>query len=191
MDYVTQLNSDKELGKQTLFEKLNSLAMDALSSMKNEGTQVDEAVTVHVKSYGSKPDKKDTDHVKSGVELHNGTYDGHSDKGSYFKFKTEDAAKKFKSHVDKSPNKTTYADVLDESTQVDESRKIDQFENGIHKATVHKDSDTGEYQVKFHTNGKHLKDVDYFTDEKDDAIGTAKHQISKMKPDSGFANKVD
>lgn len=72
------------------------------------------------------------------------------------------------------------SDMKNESTQLDEARKVGEFQNGIHKATVHKDSDTGEYKVKFHTNGKHLKDADYFTDEKDDAIGTAKDEIIRM-----------
>jgi hypothetical protein len=88
--------------------------IDNQKPVKEDTAQLDESFTVHVRSYSSKPDKKDTDHVKSGVELHNGVYDGASDKGSYFKFKTESEAKKFKSHVDKSPNKTVAGDLQED-----------------------------------------------------------------------------
>lgn len=63
-------------------------------------------------------------------------------------------------------------------------RKVGSHENGNKKATVHKDSDIGEYHVKFHTDGKHHKDADYHTDDVVDANGTAKHWV-------GLKNKVN
>lgn len=64
--------------------------------------------------------------------------------------------------------------------QIDEGvRKVGEHINGNKKATVHKDSDVGEYKVKFHTDGKHHAEADYHTDDKDDAHGTAKHWINK------------
>jgi len=56
-------------------------------------------------------------------------------------------------------------------------KKVGSYETGNKKATVHKDSDVGEYHVKFHTDGKHHVDADYHTDDKEDAHGTAKHWV--------------
>lgn len=66
----------------------------------------------------------------------------------------------------------------EDTDQIDEARKVGEYTNGIHKATIHKEDD--EYRVKFHKDGKHLQDADYFTDDKADAEGTAKHQVNAM-----------
>lgn len=67
-------------------------------------------------------------------------------------------------------------------SKLEESMKlISTHENGKHKAKVYKNSDLGEHQVKFYTDGKHHVDADYHTDDKEDAEGTAKHQINNMK----------
>lgn len=42
-------------------------------------------------------------------------------------------------------------------------------------AKVYYDSEWQEYVVKFYEGGKYIPEADYFTDDKDDAIGTAKH----------------
>lgn len=62
-------------------------------------------------------------------------------------------------------------------------KKIGEYENDekTHRTTIHKDSDTGEYKVKLHVNGKHHEPADYFTDDKQDAHDTAKVMI-KPKP---------
>lgn len=52
--------------------------------------------------------------------------------------------------------------------------------NGKH-CTVHRDSEWNEYVVKHHTNGVHSKKADYHTNDKDDAINTAKHWASDSK----------
>jgi hypothetical protein len=59
-------------------------------------------------------------------------------------------------------------------------RKVGELENGRHKATIHKDSETGEFVAKFHTDGKYLPDADYFGSDKEDAEGTAKHQLAQL-----------
>jgi hypothetical protein len=65
--------------------------------------------------------------------------------------------------------------------QIDEGvRGIANYSKGRHQASTYKDSDTGEYRVKFMSDGKHLKDADYFTDDKKDAEGTAKHQVDQL-----------
>lgn len=67
-------------------------------------------------------------------------------------------------------------------SNLEESMKlISTHEHGKHTAKVYKNSDLGEHQVKFYTNGKHHVDADYHTDDKEDAEGTAKDQIKSMK----------
>lgn len=78
---------------------------------------------VHVSDgskYDDKPHPKDVEHVMSGVKKHNGTFDGHSDKGAYFKFKSSSDASSFKKHVDSCPNRSCSAD-LHESVELDEA----------------------------------------------------------------------
>lgn len=66
-------------------------------------------------------------------------------------------------------------------TMIDESvKKVGEHTEGRHSAKIYKDSNLGEYQVKLHTDGKHLPDADYFTDDKDDAHRTAKSECSRM-----------
>jgi hypothetical protein len=60
-------------------------------------------------------------------------------------------------------------------------RLIDTHEEGNKKAKVYKNYHWGEYQVKFHTDGKHHKDADYHTDDEDDAHGTAKNWLRNSK----------
>jgi hypothetical protein len=66
---------------------------------------------------------------------------------------------------------------VSESFVVEGLRKIDSYENGRHKATVYKDSEWGEYRVKFHTDGKHLVDADHHDSDKEGAVDTAKAQV--------------
>jgi hypothetical protein len=73
--------------------------------------------------YGDEPDAKDTEHVVSGLKKHGGTYDGASDKGAYFKFKSHDDAKNFKNHVDRCPNRSCHAD-LHEEVELDEVASV-------------------------------------------------------------------
>lgn len=170
MDYVEQLQTlDEVAGRQVIFDALNSAAIDALNDMKNEA-RLDEVSKQTLDSY---VDKSSKNWSKNHTTRRNSTDDLEKEKSDKEKNKR---SKGLESAFRKLPKED-----LDESTEhLDEARKVDEFESGTHKATIHKDTDTGEYKVKFHTDGKHLKDADYFTDEKDDAIGTAKHQIEKM-----------
>jgi hypothetical protein len=59
----------------------------------------------------------------SGAKIHGGEFDGHSDKGAFFKFKSSEDANKFKRHVDSCPNKTCSADLLEEVEHLDELSK--------------------------------------------------------------------
>jgi hypothetical protein len=58
-------------------------------------------------------------------------------------------------------------------------KKSGGYENGNRKATVHKDRDWGEYRVKHHVDGKHQKEADYHTDDKEEAHDHAKHWVSQ------------
>lgn len=83
-----------------------------------KGLREEEEHLVHVSDgskYGDKPSKKDTEHVMTGAKMHGGEYDGSSDKGAYFKFKTRDSARNFKRHVDSCPDKTCHADLHEQA----------------------------------------------------------------------------
>jgi hypothetical protein len=94
----------------------------AKSHRKEDGSvkeeiKLDEEHIVHVddgSKYGDKPHAKDVDHVMSGVKKHSGEFDGHSDKGAFFKFKSHSDAKNFVDHVKRSPHKTVGADLHEE-----------------------------------------------------------------------------
>lgn len=45
--------------------------------------------------------------------------------------------------------------------------------------TIHRRD--GEYLVRFYTNGLHLKDADYFTDSRKDAVGTGNAELARMR----------
>lgn len=53
-------------------------------------------------------------------------------------------------------------------------RLVEKFENGIQAAKVYRDAEWQEYRVKFFVNGQHNEPADYHTNDKEDAIGTAK-----------------
>ena len=46
-----------------------------------------------------------------------------------------------------------------------------------HKAVIWFDKEDNEYTVKFYKNGEYQSEADYFTDDKDDAFGTAEEQL--------------
>ena len=86
--------------------------------------ELDEEHIVHVddgSKYGEQPHDKDVEHVMSGAKTHGGEFDGHSDKGAFFKFKSHSDAKNFVDHVKRSPHKTVGAD-LHEEAELEESR---------------------------------------------------------------------
>ena len=88
-------------------------------SCVKEETELKEEHIVHVddgSNYGDKPHDKDVEHVMSGVKKHNGEFDGHSDKGAYFKFKSQSDARNFADHVKRSPHKTVHADLHEAAT---------------------------------------------------------------------------
>ena len=52
---------------------------------------------------------------------------------------------------------------------------------GNHSAAIYYNHGLHEYVVRFCTNGIHNVWADYFTDSKEDAIGTAEPQINSIK----------
>ena len=60
-------------------------------------------------------------------------------------------------------------------------RLITKVVKGNHSAAIYYSPRLSEYVVRFCTNGIHNVSADYFTDSKEDAIGTAEHQINSMK----------
>lgn len=60
-------------------------------------------------------------------------------------------------------------------------RLITKVTQGIYSAAIRYNSSLREYVVKFYVDGVHQVDADYFTDSKEDAIGTAEHQVNLLK----------
>ena len=108
------------------YKQMAAQKQKEIDAMKEEVESLEEEHLVHVSDgskYGDEPDAKDTEHVVSGLKKHGGTYDGASDKGAYFKFKSHDDAKNFKNHVDRCPNRSCHAD-LHEEVELDEVASV-------------------------------------------------------------------
>ena len=69
-----------------------------------------------------------------------------------------------------------------EFVELQESVKLIQTINDQKKsAKIYKDSNNNEFVVKFFVNDKYVgNDSDYFTSDKEDAIGTATNIIKKL-----------
>jgi hypothetical protein len=101
-------------GKQPKGEYERSVDKYLKKKYNKEEVESVEEHTVHVSDgskYGHEPDAKDTEHVIAGIKKHGGEYDGASDKGAYFKFKSKSDAEGFKNHVDRCPNRSCHADL--------------------------------------------------------------------------------
>jgi hypothetical protein len=66
-------------------------------------------------------------------------------------------------------------------------RKVHQMGDDSFKVVIYKDTEVGEYVVKFFKDGKHMTEADYYTDDKSDALMTAK---SEMKRNSGIEEEA-
>ena len=62
-------------------------------------------------------------------------------------------------------------------------KRIAHFHTSLgHNAKVYRDTEWNEYRVKFYdTEGQHLVHADYHTDDKDDALSTARAQLEALK----------
>lgn len=58
-------------------------------------------------------------------------------------------------------------------------RKIGSWTYGPAVATVYRDSELQEYQVKLAVNGRAFPDATYFCDDKNDAMQTAKNMANR------------
>lgn len=94
--------------------------------------------------------------------------------------------------------------MTDDEEEVDESssrRLISKFEKGNRAVKIYKDTEWGEFIVQFYEDGEYNQEADYHTDDKEDAVGTAKHfflnggteidEISKKSKDSYVSKAVD
>ena len=107
----------KETAKANLMAKHAREKQSLADKHTREKESLKEEHIVHVddgSNYGDKPHPKDVEHVNAGAKMHGGEFDGHSDKGAYFKFKSPSAAQNFKKHVDRAPHKSVYADLHEE-----------------------------------------------------------------------------
>jgi hypothetical protein len=133
--------------------------------LNTEEVKLDEEHIVHVNDgskYGEQPHDKDAEHVMAGVKKHGGEFDGHSDKGAFFKFKSHEDAKNFKRHVDSCPHKTCDADLHEEVVfeAIDKEHPIAKEYESLKKQDIktlrgmisqqHKIVDTSEFKTKDH-----------------------------------------
>ncbi len=72
---------------------------------------------------------------------------------------------------------------IDETSISESLRLIKTYTNGNKSAKIHKDSEWNEYKVSHYVDGKHKHKADYFTDDKDDAHGTAQIFVKSAKED--------
>ncbi len=70
--------------------------------------------------------------------------------------------------------------LVKESVELDEASKTTTYTNGNRTVTVSPKNQFGEHVVKFHINGIHQKNADYYTDDTEDAHGTAKHFVNDI-----------
>ena len=117
----------KETAKANLMAKHAREKESLADKHTREKESLKEEHIVHVddgSNYGDKPHPKDVEHVNAGVKKHGGEFDGHSDKGAYFKFKSQSDAKNFADHVKKSPHKSVYADLHEEKKVSEPTGKL-------------------------------------------------------------------
>lgn len=174
MNFIETFTTSREAAEKAVFDALDRRAINLLSNLQKEDVQIDEAGVDG--QYHEKNPKIDL--------FHNGAYVASTNWSKTVKHAV-DTIKTKKPELTgdwsgkKATNESVDESLIDEEFVVLEEgvRKLTEFSQGRHRATVHKDSDLDEYQVKFHTDGKHLPDADYFSDDKADAEGTAKAQI--------------
>jgi hypothetical protein len=139
---------------------------------KKEEVQLSEEHIVHVNDgskYGDQPHDKDAEHVMAGVKKHGGEFDGHSDKGAYFKFKSHEDAKNFKRHVDSCPHKTCDADLH-------ESVDFNKWVSGGKQTTPKPQKEVVEKEPENTVKGSQIKFLNTFREENqlDEKINLAK-----------------
>jgi len=100
------------------FKGINKATTKQFDNDLKKHDQLKEEHIVHVddgSKYGDQPHDKDVEHVMSGAKTHGGEFDGHSDKGAFFKFKSHTDARNFADHVKRAPHKTVHADLHEET----------------------------------------------------------------------------
>lgn len=169
--------------------------VDHKGNTLEEEVELQEEHVVHVddgSKYGDQPHQKDADHVMAGVKKHNGKFDGHSDKGAYFKFSSKSDAKNFVDHVKRAPHKTVYAD-LHEEVELDEADvqaradyKLDKNGRKYHKQIAFRDGSNDEANEK-----NEVREETEMNEEMTDAQKVERERIVKgMKKNiAGFKAK--
>lgn len=77
------------------------------------------------------------------------------------------------------PAQKSVKEKVDEAKLTESKRLVNTASNGNKVAKVYFDTDYSEFCVKLFVDGKYAgEDSNYFTDDKDDAVSTAKHMVS-------------
>ena len=172
----------KETAKANLMAKHAKEKESLADKHAREKESLKEEHIVHVddgSNYGDKPHPKDVEHVNAGVKKHGGEFDGHSDKGAYFKFKSQSDAKNFADHVKKSPHKSVYADLHEEIQLEEATVKTQKYSWGTMK-TVHHGAD---FSIPLHP--EHHQAIAKLKDEQEHKFKTedGKHWTARRKGD--------
>ena len=163
---VHRMNSTQK--EETEAEKAAKELKLKLTKWKNQqraAKALKEAHEVHVSDgskYDEEPHEDDVKHVTDGLKKHDGEFSGHSDKGTFFKFKSHSDAENFRRHVNSCPKRTCSAEHLDESVNeaVDKEHPIYKEYEGLKKHNIkdlrgiikrqHRIVDTSEFRTKEH-----------------------------------------
>lgn len=148
-------------------------------------------------------DKSDYQHVFNALALHNmNPFNNGSDVSQKIRTSNYDAIasttaakekaeqeKKNKEERDKTAKKSeAKKSEKNESEDLDEAKKkIGEYSHGSNVTKVYKltgEHNEGDpYVVHLHKNGKHYEPADYFTNDEEDAHGTAKHMVQEAAED--------
>ena len=60
-------------------------------------------------------------------------------------------------------------------------RKVREFTSGPHRVAVHRDHEWQEYRVRVYRDGVAYSPADYFTQDVEDAVDTAKAMLEREK----------
>lgn len=179
IDFIKNLAvGDNIKAQDEINSVLSQMALDAVSSLKQEvaqnyfsGVQEESEQLEEKSGYSAKSAAAGKDIGKKGKNFAKIAKKAAEEYGS------EESGKKVAGAILKKLRKED-VETLDEAKRI-----IHKYEpeNAVHTAKVYRDPENDEYQVHFYKHGKHMGEGPvHYTDDKDDAVGTAKLQVDKL-----------
>jgi hypothetical protein len=193
---IKQNIKDKSGATHTPMSRARDLARKAIKTVREQTIAEEHVVHVNDGSkYGEQPHDKDAEHVMTGVKMHGGEFDGHSDKGAYFKFKSSTDAKNFKRHVDSCPHKSCDADLLEGFNLDEVLSKSAEAGDWIHDF-IH--SDNPKFAGKSKEKRKQMAIAAYYAKQRNEEVesieelnkSTLGSYVKKASVDSTISRKI-